>query len=355
MIHRVRSQADLSKTACPRVALRVPGPATPPSALCGQPRPPCGCEKPDAFSAPSSPGLRSSCSAPRAVRSTTWHKRSPWRGARRSVSIACRLATASLAGRGLAPASALGHEAVAARASFEATTDEALDYFSPVSGTPGFPKALARTLLELRLAGVAAGPLMDLARSGPDLSALLDRLDALMAQAGATDRAALFAEATNTLAAPDAAWQPMPTLLFDVPFESAAEARFLWALVGQATQAFITVPDGDWRAIVELQQHQIPLDVIDQDGETDLTRLCRYLFDADPPPVREPTGELVWFSAPGEGRECVEIARRILKEAAAGVRFDAMAILLRSPQQYQGVLEHALARARIPAYFDRAH
>ena len=33
--------------------------------------------------------------------------------------------------------------------------DEALDYFSPVQ-TPGFPKALARTLQELRLAGVAA-------------------------------------------------------------------------------------------------------------------------------------------------------------------------------------------------------
>ena len=267
--------------------------------------------------------------------------------------LAVRLATASLAGRGLAPTSALGHEAVAARASFEATTDEALDYFSPVSRTPGFPKALARTLLDLRLAGVAAGPLTDLARSGPDLSALLDRLDALMAQAGATDRAALFAEATNTLAALDAAWQPMPTLLLDVPFESVAEARFLWALVSQATQAFITVPEGDWRAIAELRQHQIPLDAIDHDGETDLTRLSRHLFDADPPPAREPTGELVWFSAPGEGRECVEIARRILKEAAAGVRFDAMAILLRSPQQYQSVLEHALARARIPAYFDR--
>ena len=30
-----------------------------------------------------------------------------------------------------------------------------------------------------------------------------------------------------------------------------------------------------------------------------------------------------------------------------------MAILIRSPQQYIGVLEHALGRAGIPAYFDR--
>ena len=61
----------------------------------------------------------------------------------------------------------------------------------------------------------------------------------------------------------------------------------------------------------------------------------------------------MWFSAPGEGRECVEIARRILKEAERGVRFDEMAIVIRSTQQYVGLLEHALARARVPAYFDR--
>src|SRR6476620_10447461 len=67
--------------------------------------------------------------------------------------LAARLAAADLAANSKAPASALGYEAVAARATFEATHDEALEYFSPVSNTPGFPKALARTLQELRLAG----------------------------------------------------------------------------------------------------------------------------------------------------------------------------------------------------------
>ena len=61
----------------------------------------------------------------------------------------------------------------------------------------------------------------------------------------------------------------------------------------------------------------------------------------------------MWFSAPGEGRECIEIARRILKEAERGVHFDEMAIVIRSTQHYVGLLEHALARARVPAYFDR--
>ncbi len=70
-----------------------------------------------------------------------------------------------------------------------------------------------------------------------------------------------------------------------------------------------------------------------------------------------PTGEIdesvVLFSAPGEGREAIEIARRLLQEAARGVPFDQMAVLLRAPQTYLGVLEHALERAGIPAWFHR--
>jgi hypothetical protein len=62
---------------------------------------------------------------------------------------------------------------------------------------------------------------------------------------------------------------------------------------------------------------------------------------------------VILFSAPGEGREAVEIARRLMQEAERGVPFDQMAILLRAPQTYLGVLEHALDRAGIPAWFHR--
>ena len=283
--------------------------------------------------------------------------------------LAARLAAAQMAANGHAPSSALGYEAVAARAAFEATKDEALEYFSPVSSTPGFPKALARTLQELRLAGVATGPLARLARSGPDLSDLLDRVETLMVDAGASDRAGLFATATKALtpggrgAGPErefgselpgyTAWPSMPVLLLDVPFDSDAEAEFLWALMKSSPEALVTVPDGDMRTIAQLQKRGVELQRREAEGDTDLTRLSRHLFSAEPPPERERTGQLVWFSAPGEGRECVEVARRILKEAREGVRFDEIAILIRSPQHYVGVLEHALSRAKIPAYFDR--
>lgn len=59
------------------------------------------------------------------------------------------------------------------------------------------------------------------------------------------------------------------------------------------------------------------------------------------------------FSAPGESRECVEIARRVLHAAERGVPFDRMAVLLRSPEAYRVHLEEALSRANIPVHFDQ--
>ncbi len=47
------------------------------------------------------------------------------------------------------------------------------------------------------------------------------------------------------------------------------------------------------------------------------------------------------------------MARRILEEAARGVPFDEMAVLLRAPQTYLSLLEHALERAGVPAWYHR--
>jgi ATP-dependent helicase/nuclease subunit B len=267
--------------------------------------------------------------------------------------LAARLAVMELASRDRAPTTTLGHEAVATRAAFEARSDDALEYFFPVSQTPGFPKALARTLLDLRLAAVDGADLARLPRSGTDLAALLERVDTLLDEAGASDRASFFETASKALASPLTGWPAMPLLLLDVPFESEIEAEFLWGLVQRSPQVMITVPAGDASAVSQLDKRGVRLRIIDAAEQNDLTQLALYLFSKEPPPERTRTGELVWFSAPGEGRECVEIARRILKEVERGVRFDEMAIVLRSTQQYVGLLEHALARAAVPAYFDR--
>jgi len=87
--------------------------------------------------------------------------------------IVARLAAPVLARARVAPASPLSLEAMAARASFEQADD--LRYFEPVARLPGFPRSVARTLGELALAGVEAGPLTALGDSGAYL-ANLDRV-----------------------------------------------------------------------------------------------------------------------------------------------------------------------------------
>ena len=88
-------------------------------------------------------------------------------------------------------------------------------------------------------------------------------------------------------------------------------------------------------------------------GASALAHLREYLFaEAAPAGPAEP-GEAVFFSAPGEGREAVEIARRIIEEARDGTPFDRMAILLRAPVAYSSLSRpRSIARA-FPAFFAR--
>ena len=91
----------------------------------------------------------------------------------------------------------------------------------------------------------------------------------------------------------------------------------------------------------------------DTDPTRALTRLQQHLFSTENPPAGELDESVSLFSAPGEGREAIEVARRVMAEADRGVPFDDIAILLRAPHTYFGLLEHALARAGVPAWFER--
>ena len=69
--------------------------------------------------------------------------------------------------------------------------------------------------------------------------------------------------------------------------------------------------------------------------------------------ARPATTSVECLSAPGEGRECVEVARVVLAHAERGTPFDRIAIVMRAPELYASHLETALRRADIPAYFGR--
>jgi ATP-dependent helicase/nuclease subunit B len=265
--------------------------------------------------------------------------------------LAARVAAARMAGNGVAPSTALGVEAVASRVAFDAAEGGTLEYFAGVVRTPGFPRALARTLTDVRLAGLQAAELVDAGRAGHDLAALVRQAEGELDGASTADRARLLATAAE--AVPGEAFLRAPLLLVDVPVESAMEQTFLNALTTIATDVLATVPAHDVTARAAFERCGGIVETVAHAPRSDLDHLRACLFSNEAPEPRQPDGSLQFFSAPGEGRECVEIARRILREARGGVRFDEIGVFVRSPEQYQGLLEHAFERARIPAWFDR--
>lgn len=266
--------------------------------------------------------------------------------------LVTRLALPTLARDGLSPTGALSAEAVAARAAFEAADEDALDYFTPVANLPGFPRALSRTLAELRLAGVAADELPAVEYAGPDLAELFTRVRAQAAKSGTVDRARLLEIAAAAIASAPA-FKASKTILLDVPVLTKADAEFVRALVRASADIVATVPAGDARTLAAYAGLGATVEQRDDAGSAALGRLQRFLFSAEPPPSGTGDSTVTLFSAPGEGRECIEIARRVLEEAARGVPFDEMAVLLRAPRTYLGLLEHAFNRAGIPAWFER--
>lgn len=265
--------------------------------------------------------------------------------------LAARVAATRLAGAGIAPSTSLGVEAVASCVAFDAAEDGSLDYFGVVARTPGFPRALARTLGDVRLAGITAETLTGAGRAGHDLSELVGHAEAELSNASTADRAALLAAAAAGTAAE--AFLRAPLLLVDLAVENRMEEAFVAALTSVATDVLATVPAHDATARQALERCGGALEIVDGPRRSDLDHLRACLFSDDAPELRTLDGSLEFFSAPGEGRECVEIARRILHEARAGVAFDEVAVFVRSPEHYHGLLEHAFERARIRAWFDR--
>ena len=266
--------------------------------------------------------------------------------------LSARFAAPVLAAARLTPTTALGAQAVAARAAFEADRAGALAYFAPVASTPGFPRALARTLEELALAGVNSGQLASAADVGVDLSSLFDRFEAQFARASSVHRAAFFGAATAAASRGDGPFGSARVVLLDVPIAHAAERDFVRAVIQRSSAAIATLAVGDFRTRAALAPWA-GIRLIEDGSERTLNRIRRHLFETSAPAEAEPLDVLELFSAPGEGREAIEIVRRVLREARRGVPFDRIAVAVRAPQQYSGLLEHAFGRAGIPAYFDR--
>src|SRR5690349_4029375 len=267
--------------------------------------------------------------------------------------LAARIAAPRLAGRGVAPASALALEAVAARAAFETARHQQLSALSAVADAPGFPRALARTFSDVRLAAVDAAGLRrgGTAPAHVDLERLVAEAEQELVDARVADRARLFEAARQGVG--EEAFLAAPLILLDLDLGAPVEEAFALELARVSSGVLATAPPHDEAAVRVWRAAGAALDTSVASGSTDLDSIHTHLFSEVSPPQRASDGSFEFFSAPGEGRECVEIARRILIEARRGVAFDEMAVLVRAPAHYLGLLEHALGRAEVPAHFER--
>jgi ATP-dependent helicase/nuclease subunit B len=256
--------------------------------------------------------------------------------------LAAELAKLPLAERDLAPIGVLPIEAMCTRVLHGMRVAGTLGRLEAVADQPGLPRALARTLGELRMARVDGG--------GPELSAALAGLVAELARGKLADRAAVFEVAEQIANRGSHALLRLPTLVLDVRLRARAEQTLLEAVLAAAPDALITVPGGDDATLARLGGTVETIAVPELDA---LSRVQKHLFDRGRLNYAALDRSIEIFSAPGESRECVELARRVLAEAEAGVPFDRMAIALRTPGNYRAHLEEAFGRAGVPVYFEQ--
>jgi ATP-dependent helicase/nuclease subunit B len=268
--------------------------------------------------------------------------------------FAARTAAAGLGRRRLAPITGLGMEAVAARASFEAARRGALKYFLPVARRPGFSRAVAATVTELRLAGVDPSSVAQLGDAGSDLAELMKEFEEQLVRGRVADRNQLFQIALEAVEdASEGSLVGKPVLLLDVALHTESEGAFARCLIDRASDAFVTVAAGDQRTLDGLSRVRKAERIVSPSCGTHSLARLQYSIFGDSTVAAESDDRVKFFSAPGEARECIEIARFIMEEVNAGIAFDKIAVFTRSSAAYCELLETALNRAGIPSYFVR--
>jgi len=285
-----------------------------------------------------------------------WHRLS-------LAQFAAVLAAPVLATRDLIALGSLGVQAICARVVHKLAGESALGRYSEIASGPGFSRALSRVVTELRLASVDPAAVRNVV---PDLAPLFEAYEANLAEGRLTDWAGVLAAATEALMSDSITHRlaGLPTLLLDLAVRNEAELSFVRALGLRTPELLVVAPAADEQTLIRSRKALgLIVDGVDHfensttipGGNSDgsLVRLQERLFNESTSSAALPDDQVLVFSAPGEGRECVEIARRVLALAKDGVAFDRIAVLLRSPEQYRAPLEEAFGRAGIPAHFAR--
>ena len=108
--------------------------------------------------------------------------------------LAAALSAPTLAARGIVPLSRLGTQAMAARVVHALAADGALGGYAGVAQGPGFARAIASIVMELRLAKVDRDQLLSVS---PELATLLETYESNLADAALTDWAGVLISAAE--------------------------------------------------------------------------------------------------------------------------------------------------------------
>ncbi len=189
-----------------------------------------------------------------------------------------------------------------------------------------------------------------------DLAEIALNAEKELALAKLADRAIVFSEAIAA-ASSTTTKHPMldvPVLFYDVALSSAKARDLVRAIAARAPDSLVTIPAGDAQSEARFENALgVTAKDLPTENESALGRMQRNLFSGIPTKESVSGAEIEILSAPGESRECVEVARRILKEAEKGTSFDRIAIVARSASEYRAHLVEAMRRAQIPAFFAR--
>lgn len=263
------------------------------------------------------------------------------------IELAARLAADELVDTARVWGTDLASRALAARAAYEVRREGGLGYLEPVADFAGFVRQLAGTLDELRGYQPSLEAMQAPGRSGPDLARLARTYEHLLESSALADGARALEAAIEEV--PRAAWlEPIQgLLLLDVELERPRAAELILALAARLPRTLAVVPEGDLATLESLggAAESQPA------GEDELGRLQTYLFSEESPPQAPAQGQVTFFSAPGEERECTEIVRQVLQEVRRGRPLDQLAVLLPAAAVYAAPLERALARAQVPVYY----
>lgn len=269
--------------------------------------------------------------------------------------VAALLASAHLAEKGRKIANAFVSEAIAARVAHELRQRHSWKYFADVADMPGFPKAVATTLTELRFNSIKPSELRNVSIVGGDLSIALTEYQHQLETTAIADVPEIYEAAIKVAREGQHRLLDLPIVLFDMPIRNKCASQLVEALAARSPQVLACTlsRDKDANAAIDSILGRGPANPAETDDGTTISRIRSSLFKLQPRAAHRLDNTFDYFSAPGEAMECVEIVRRMIKLAENGVAFDRIAVLLRAPDQYEPLLEEAFRRAEIPAYFAR--